>query len=242
FPMKIVIVRHGDPDYAHHTLTERGFREAAVLGRHYSASDFDEIYSSPLNRAKLTAEAVVKGEKEIVVCDWLKECFRSTEVEGKPCYNWDFMPSYLRGNESYFDNSRYLDNEPLTRIDMRAYYDEIVSAFDRILEKNGYHRNGTCYDAVSPNRRTIAFFCHFGMMSVLSSHLTNLPYVAIAQGFFCPPTGVTTFVSEEREKGVAQFRCVEFGNTAHLSAEGMKPAFSGRFCELYHPDDRHEEI
>ena len=29
--MRLLIIRHGDPDYAHDTLTEKGHREAALL-------------------------------------------------------------------------------------------------------------------------------------------------------------------------------------------------------------------
>ena len=31
--MRIIFVRHGDPDYEHDTLTEKGHREAALLGK-----------------------------------------------------------------------------------------------------------------------------------------------------------------------------------------------------------------
>ena len=31
--MQFLIIRHGDPDYVHDSLTEKGFREAELLAR-----------------------------------------------------------------------------------------------------------------------------------------------------------------------------------------------------------------
>ena len=77
------------------------------------------------------------------------------------------------------------------------------------------------------------------MMSVLLSHLLNIPYTSLANFTVCAPTGVTTVVTEEREKGIAQFRMMEFGDTTHLKKEGLEPSFSARFCEIFDSNDRH---
>ena len=34
--MKLIIIRHGDPDYEHDTLTEKGIREAKLLSERIS--------------------------------------------------------------------------------------------------------------------------------------------------------------------------------------------------------------
>ena len=53
--MKILIIRHGDPDYAHDSLTERGRMEAACLAERLAKMDIKEFYVSPLGRARETA-------------------------------------------------------------------------------------------------------------------------------------------------------------------------------------------
>ena len=54
--MLLYIVRHGDPDYVTDTLTERGKLQAEAVGKRIADSKIDRIFSSPMGRAKQTAE------------------------------------------------------------------------------------------------------------------------------------------------------------------------------------------
>lgn len=49
--MRIVLVRHGDPNYEKDCLTELGHKQAAVAAQRLLKEGIDEIYSSPLGRA-----------------------------------------------------------------------------------------------------------------------------------------------------------------------------------------------
>ena len=73
--MKITIIRHAEPDYKNNTLTEKGFKEADILGKYLKDEKIDYIYSSPLPRAKFTADAIVKynNTKTYEVFDFLRE-------------------------------------------------------------------------------------------------------------------------------------------------------------------------
>ena len=53
--MKLLIIRHGDPDYVHDSLTEKGEREAALLAERIAPMDIAGYYVSPLGRAQATA-------------------------------------------------------------------------------------------------------------------------------------------------------------------------------------------
>ena len=53
--MKLIIIRHGDPDYSIDSLTEAGWREANILASRVSKMDVKNFYVSPLGRAKDTA-------------------------------------------------------------------------------------------------------------------------------------------------------------------------------------------
>ena len=74
--MRILIIRHGDPDYANDTLTEKGHREAKLLAEKLKKEKIDFIYSSPLGRARhtcdYTARALGKAD-EVVEKEWLRE-------------------------------------------------------------------------------------------------------------------------------------------------------------------------
>ena len=68
--MRILIIRHGDPDYKNDTLTEKGKREAQLLANRLKKEKIDRVYTSPLGRAKDTCAYTAKAlgkENEVVV-------------------------------------------------------------------------------------------------------------------------------------------------------------------------------
>ena len=58
--MKLLIVRHGDPDYTIDSLTEKGWKEVEFLSEKLSKLDIKDFYVSPLGRAKDTASLTLK--------------------------------------------------------------------------------------------------------------------------------------------------------------------------------------
>ena len=58
--MRLIFIRHGEPDYEHDSLTEKGWREADLLVPRLRKEDsIDTIYCSPLGRALDTAKATL---------------------------------------------------------------------------------------------------------------------------------------------------------------------------------------
>ena len=53
--MRILLIRHGDPDYDNDTLTEKGHREAALLAEAAPHMNLGTCFVSPLGRAQDTA-------------------------------------------------------------------------------------------------------------------------------------------------------------------------------------------
>ena len=233
--MKIVIIRHAEPDYENNTLTVKGFREAKMLGEYYKDARVDTIYSSPLPRAKYTAQAL-RGNRPLYEEKWLEEFWHPINIDGRERHNWDFLPSDI---EKYPElvSHEFLTSDFCKPVHMKEMYDEVIKHFDETLESHGYKREGSYYRVTKPNKDTIVFVCHLGMMSLLMSRLSGIPYSQIAQYFFVAPTGVTTYVSEEREKGIAQFRCREFGNLDHLRRKNEPHSHFGSFKETFGEED-----
>ena len=72
--MRLIIVRHGDPDYSIDSLTEKGWKEVEYLSEKLSKFDVKEFYVSPLGRAKDTASLTLKKmNRTAVEYDWLRE-------------------------------------------------------------------------------------------------------------------------------------------------------------------------
>lgn len=74
--MKILIIRHGDPDYSIDSLTEKGWKEAEYLSEKIAPLPIKAYYVSPLGRAKDTASCTLqKAGRTAEVCEWLREFF-----------------------------------------------------------------------------------------------------------------------------------------------------------------------
>ena len=58
--MRIIIVRHGEPNYEIDSLTEKGWKEAELASRKLQKLNIDNIYVSPLGRAKDNNENVTE--------------------------------------------------------------------------------------------------------------------------------------------------------------------------------------
>ena len=72
--MRILIVRHAEPDYAIDSLTPTGWKEAELAAEYLSKLDVKAFYVSPLGRAQDTAGCTLKKiDRKAETCDWLRE-------------------------------------------------------------------------------------------------------------------------------------------------------------------------
>lgn len=243
--MRILIVRHGDPDYVNDTLTEKGHREAKLLAEKLQKEKIEYFYSSPLGRAKDTCAYTAKAmgrEKDVKVLDWLKEfCVSFTLPNGveRPIF-WDMLPEFWTTQTDMYDRENWKNFDFFRNSDIEKEYKYVTESLDALLAEHGYQRDGNLYRTEKGNTDTLVFFCHFGLESVLLSHLLNVSPIVMAHHFVAPPTSVTTLYSEERHEGIVTFRCSGFGDVGHLYAGGETPSTSARFCEIYHSNDRHD--
>lgn len=234
--MKILIIRHGDPDYEHDTLTPKGWREAELLSEHLAKTEIAAFYCSPLGRARDTAGLTLKRMgREAVICDWLRE-FPGVIVRpdtGKRGIEWDLMPDYWTARETLYDRNRWPDDPLMQTGNVRGLAKAVTDGLDGVLASHGYERQGGYYRAVSPNTDTVAFFCHLGVGCVMLGHLIGAAPPVLWHGTFLAPTSVTLLVTEERQPGIACFRCTSIGDTSHLSAGGEPVSHSGLYPETY---------
>mgnify|MGYP000235556808 FL=1 len=234
--MRLIFVRHGDPDYENDSITDVGKIEAELVAKRLLDLDIKEFYSSPLGRARHTAEYTVsKMGREALVMPWLEEFLHEiTLPDGRKMGQiWDFMPRFFAADKRFLSLDTYFDIPYIKEAGIKEYYDKVVSGFDSLMKEHGYVWADGYYKAERPNKDTLVFFCHFGVTCVIMSHLLRVPPTLLAQNFFAAPTSLTTLISEEREEGAASFRCVCFGDTSHLYAANREPSFAGRFCEVY---------
>ncbi|MCQ2557697.1 MAG: histidine phosphatase family protein [Oscillospiraceae bacterium] len=240
--MELVIIRHGDPDYEHDSLTEKGFREATLLQPRMERMQADYYYVSPLGRAQATAKTALKtlGIQPITL-DWMQEfrgrCIRPDVGTSTIC--WDWMPEDWMAEPRFYDKDRWEEPQIYVDSNVPSEYHYVCKGLDELLAKHGYERSGDFYHAVKPNHDRVVLFCHFGVESAMLSHLLNISPMPLWHGTVALPTAVTVLKTEERREGKASWRMLCFGDLAHLYAAGEEPSFSARFCECFTDDTRH---
>jgi len=235
--MKLLFIRHGDPDYRIDSLTEKGWREAAYLSERMEGINPAACYISPLGRAKDTASCTLrKVNWKTEECPWLREFLVPIQRPDAPDQQkipWDWLPQDWTREERFFLPDRWDEPEVFQKGGVKQAYDWVTENFDALLERHGYRREGLLYRAVRANNDTLVFFCHFGVECVLLSHLLHVSPMVLWHGTCAAPTSVTTVATEERRPGIAAFRISAFGDTSHLYHHGEPPAFAGRFCECW---------
>ena len=233
--MKLLIVRHGDPDYAIDSLTETGWKEADLLSNRLSKLDVTACYCSPLGRAKDTAAATLKKlGMEAEICPWLREFApRVNRPDRVNSVAWDWLPQDWTAYPDFFDKDRWTEHPAFQEAGVPEEAAWVWAGLDELLARHGYRREGNLYRVTEANEDTVILFCHFGLECVLLSRLLNVSPMILWHGTCALPTSVTTLVTEERREGFAYFRMNGFGDISHLYAGGQEPSFSARFCETY---------
>lgn len=241
--MKLLIIRHGDPDYEKDSLTEKGWREAALLSERIAPLSVKAYYVSPLGRAQDTASLTLqKAGRTGETLPWLREFDVMVRTDSEPPHlAWDRLPEEWTQVAEFYDRDKWMDVPAMQAASMKAETEKVWKGLDSLLERHGYRREGEVYRVLSPNMDRIVLFCHFGVQCVMLGHLLGISPMVLWHGMAAAPTSVTTLYTEERREGIASFRMSAFGDISHLYAGGEPPAFAGRFCECYmNTDERHD--
>ena len=234
--MKILIIRHAEPDYENNTITEKGWREAHMLAERLAKLPISEVFVSPMGRAQHTAQPYLElTGKSAQTLDWLHE-FRGRvwdEEKQKNRCAWNMKPRFWNAHPEMFDKDKWLENELMSSGNVEEVWNETIKEFDAILEGYGYKKDGFFYRTEQSPDTTIAFFCHFGLGMALVSHLSGVALPMLWQSFFMPASSVTTMVTEERVKGEVFFKCMQMGDTSHLYANDEPVSKKGLAKEFY---------
>ena len=153
---------------------------------------------------------------------------------------WDLMPRHWMDDSRFFDKDRWRETDYARSGDMIEKADAVIEGLDRVILKHGYRRRGNYYVTEQGTGDCVVMFCHFGVESIMLSHLLNVSPFILWHATTALTSSVTVLVTEEREKGTAVFRMASFGSLHHLYAGDEPASFSARFCEIYeNTDERH---
>ena len=224
--MKIILIRHADPDYARDSLTPLGFREADYLAKRVATWPVTAIYCSPQGRAQRTMEPSAKAlGMEATTCDWLRE--HSNGSHTKPdgsreasSIAWNLYPDFWQQDPAHFSPEGWTDSTYMKSLPVKSdgHWNAVKAGLDAILASYGYLRDGLVYRIGEGARRDalLVFFCHHGQIGLDAGHLLNISPMQIWHDFWIPPASLTILASDERHDGVASFRCQAIGDISHL--------------------------
>lgn len=251
--MRLLFIRHGDPDYENDTLTPKGHREARLFSATAVGLGLGIVFQSPLGRAKDTAAySLEETGLRATTCDWLREFSATVDINASPdlqyafpdCRKegerflprivWDMLPGFLAKHPEYLDPVGWRASEAARRGNLVEVYDNVRDAFLKLLREHGYRKEKGCFYVEQESEETLTFFCHFGITCVLLSILWDVSPFLLWHTLILAPTSLTEVITEEREQGIAVFRAQRMGDLSHLLQGGEPRSFSGRFCETYH--------
>ncbi len=241
--MRMILIRHGDPDYQKDGLTEKGIREAQLLSeRTVHWKGITDIFCSPYGRAQKTAAYTLEQMgRGAVTLPWLHEFdhFINDPVTGRHGVPWDLMPAYWTEIPEMYDKKGWRETEVYrSNPSILPAYDEVCENLDKLLSSYGYKRYHNYYktdhaELPAAQDTTIVCFCHLGIILVMLSHLLSISPAVLLHSFYIAPTSVTVLATEERVPGIASFRAQVLGDTSHLRAGNEPVSASGYFTDTF---------
>ena len=214
--MRIVFVRHGEPDYKHDCLTEQGQIQAGAAAERLKDEGIEEIYSSPLGRAAETAAAAAKVlDLPVRTLDYMRELHWGSidgtllPSDGHP---WD-LADRMAAEGWDLTNPSWREHLYFRNNTVTAEADRVAQKTDEWLFTLGYERNGAYYRCIRSNDRqtTVALFSHGGSSAAAMGHILNLPFPYACALFHLEFTGITV-IRLDRNPGRQTLPCLELAN------------------------------
>lgn len=224
--MLLYIIRHGDPDYSTDTLTERGWQQAEAVGKRIAAAKIDRIFTSPMGRARQTAEPACRLlGLEAAIEPWSHEI----GDERLTTYPYGVKKSVTLVPNTYYRENGNMDlgyNESLEcpgfkQSNMGAALEYIEKNGNEFLERLGYKEENGVYRILRANEEKVALFCHGAFSRAWISILLHIPVHMMWASFGYTHTGVTVIEFRNNENGITAPHCLCYSDISHLYAEGL---------------------
>lgn len=235
--MRILLIRHAEPDYTVDSLTPKGRKEAELLSRRLVQYNIRDFYMSPLGRAQDTAAYTLqKLNRKADTLPWLHEFMGSypDPVSGKRrIVAWDVLPRIWTEFPDVMDIRTWYRSPVFEGGNVQEVWQQTVDGVNELLSRYGYQKDGPVWKCDNNGDFTIALFCHFGISMAVLGYLTDISPMVLWHRTLCCPSSVTEIVTEERIRGEVSFRITKLGDLTHLEAAGEKRSTAGLFPECW---------
>ncbi|MBQ8342140.1 MAG: histidine phosphatase family protein [Clostridia bacterium] len=201
--MRILFVRHGNPNYKDDCLTELGHLQAAAVAKRLVGEGIEQIYTSTCGRASETAEYTSRElGLPAIPLDFMRE-ISGRSIDGTELYAkgnpWEIARWLVSKNESIIHRD-WAEREPFCHGRLKeTVVDRVIKGFDPWLAQFGYVREGEHYRVIGEDTaHTVAVFSHGGSSTAVLCHLFNLPFIQGCAMFRIDQTSVTEVVLPDR--------------------------------------------
>lgn len=226
--MLLYIVRHGDPNYKDNVLTPLGVEQARALARRFAVHGLDQIFCSPLGRARETARYTCELlKKEPQIEHWMSEDLAAARFSSFEGGRRRWMSAVLResmyAEENVLPLSRWkeapmFDDHP----EAKDGYDALIASSDDFFRRLGFEREGGLYRLTGKDPGRVAAFCHAGFGGTWMSHLLSLPPQIFWRNMDCMETSsfhIIQFVPDK--SGLCPPRALTLSSTPHIYDERL---------------------
>ena len=186
--MELILIRHGLPERqelengrADPPLSDTGHRQATLVANWLNPVSIDAVYSSPMARARQTADPYVElTGNAAVIRDGLEEFGREAS---------SYIPVEQLKQENYEAwQALATDFASESELGLDAFGTTVVGAMEEII---GSHKS-----------QTAVVFCHGGVINAWASHVLGIttrmffePVYTSVHRFLCAGTGERNIVS-----------------------------------------------
>ena len=229
--MILYSVRHGEPIYGPDTLTELGQKQAQALVHRFEKSGLDRIFSSPMGRARETAQPTADAlGLPVKIEPWMREIWPELAPvmdNGKRSFVIDLPADILRSPENRDHYEDWYNMPAMERIEGKQVMNRVSRHSDDFLRRLGYRRvQDGVYQEEQPNDEHVAVFCHAGFGITWMTHLLGVPPHLIWSSFYMTHTGVTVVKFEKNPSGLVTPRCLCWSDMSHLLDSGLPYSYN----------------
>lgn len=218
--MRLIMVRHGEPNYQMDCLTGEGPAQAAACAERLRGERISEIYASPMGRARETASYTAKAlGLPVTVLDYMHEISWGGEGIPDGGHPWTLSDRLIKEENFDFYTQNWREHPWWKNNEAVRCFDMVSEKIDGFLEKQGYVHEGLRYFCRGGNDRAVALFSHGGSGGAALAHMLGLPfpYVLSVMPYYYTSVIILEFPNAPGE--YVRARLELFNDVSHLREE-----------------------